>query len=89
MRRQLFLTALAALALGAAPAVADVWDLQTDNDNSASSTDNELVHGTLQIHDLAGTVDQDYYVIGQKPFSSYEMSGGIWGRGTSGPSGPR
>ena len=73
MGMQALSTAVMALALAAAPAAADVWDFQTDNDNSAGTTDNELVHGTVQIHDLGGAADNDYYVIGQKPYSSYEI----------------
>jgi hypothetical protein len=60
----------------AASARADVWDTQVDNDNS-SNTDNELVHGTQQLHDMATlpgpALDQDWYAIGQTPFSSYEI----------------
>lgn len=56
-------------------AVADVWDIQTQNDNT-SATENELVHGTDQLHDLGalpgGAADQDWYALSQKPFSSYE-----------------
>jgi len=57
-------------------AVADVWDIQTQNDNS-SATENELVHGSDQLHDLgvlAGNQpDQDWFALSQKPWSSYEM----------------
>ena len=57
-------------------AVADVWDVQTQNDNT-SATENELVHGSDQLHDLgvlAGNQpDQDWYALSQKPFSSYEI----------------
>lgn len=57
-------------------AVADVWDVQTQNDNSIA-TENELVHGSDQLHDLgvlAGNQpDQDWYRLSQKPFSSYEI----------------
>lgn len=86
MRRRYCLT-LAAFILAAAPAMADVWDVQTDNDNSAGTTDNELVHGAVQVHDLAGTADNDYYVMGQKPFSSYEIvaDGGSGDFGAFGP----
>jgi hypothetical protein len=55
---------------------ADVWDDQSDNDDG-TGTDNELIHGTSQIHDLGvrpGPVaDQDWYKIGQKRQSSYEI----------------
>ena len=54
-------------------AVADVWDVQTQHDGS-SATENELVHGTDQLHDLGGPPlpDQDWYALSQKPWSSYE-----------------
>jgi hypothetical protein len=56
-------------------AVADVWDIQTENDNTIA-TENELVNGSDQLHDLGaigGNADQDWYRISQKPFSSYEI----------------
>ena len=57
-------------------AVADVWDIQTQNDNT-SATENELVHGSDQLHDLGvlpgNLPDQDWYALSQKPFSSYEI----------------
>jgi hypothetical protein len=61
----------------AATAGADVWDTQNDNDNS-TGTDNELVHGSMQVHDLGvlsgpTAADQDYYLLSQKPRSSYEI----------------
>jgi hypothetical protein len=63
---------LAAVALSA-----DVWDVQSDNDNTALGTDNELMHGSLQVHDLAALAgplaDDDWYRIGQQPYSSYEV----------------
>jgi hypothetical protein len=75
MRTSWLFVALAA-ALYAAPASADVWDLQGDNDDSPG-TDNELVHGTNQQHDLGvrpGPVaDQDWYLMPQKRQASYEV----------------
>ena len=60
----------------AAVPYADVWDTASDSDDSAG-TDNELIHGTTQIHDLAvrpGPVaDEDWYRVGQKRQSSYEV----------------
>jgi len=57
-------------------AVADVWDVQTQNDNT-SATENEFVHGSDQLHDLGvlpgNLPDQDWYRLSQKPFSSYEI----------------
>jgi hypothetical protein len=72
--RALMVSLLAALA---ASAGADVWDIQADNDNSIG-TDNELIHGSSQVHDLGALsgptlADQDWYLLEQKPFSSYEI----------------
>jgi hypothetical protein len=52
---------------------ADFWDIQTQHDGS-NATENELVHGSDQLHDLGGPPlpDEDWYALGQKPFSSYE-----------------
>jgi hypothetical protein len=54
-------------------AVADVWDIQTTNDGG-NTTENELVHGSDQLHDLGGPPlpDQDWFTLSQKPWSSYE-----------------
>jgi hypothetical protein len=58
------------------PAVADVWDIQTENDNTLN-TENELIGGSDQLHDLGAlpgpAADLDWYRISQKPFSSYEV----------------
>jgi hypothetical protein len=62
----------------AGPAGADVWDVQTSSDNTPAGTQNELVHGSDQIHDLGAlagpAADQDWYRIGQKGFASYEVT---------------
>jgi hypothetical protein len=56
-------------------AVADVWDIETINDNG-NTTRNELVHGSDQLHDLGvlpgNLPDQDWFALSQKPWSSYE-----------------
>lgn len=69
-------TSLATLALGIGTASADVWDVQSTNDNT-TATRNELVHGSDQLHDLGGLVptapDVDFYALSQRPFSSYEI----------------
>jgi hypothetical protein len=77
MKKTLSVWALAVgVCLWVTPLSADVWDTQTDDDNS-SSTDNELIPGSSQAHDLSTrpgpTADEDWYVVGQKPFSSYEV----------------
>jgi hypothetical protein len=77
--REGFLKAVLAVALICAPAVAraDVWDLGSDNDNDFGS-DNELVHGLEQVHDMAaqqgGTVeDVDWYRFNQQYNTSFEI----------------
>jgi hypothetical protein len=58
----------------AAPASADVWDVGSPNDNTVS-TQNELLHGSRQTHDLASqpAADQDWYLLGQAAYSSWEV----------------
>lgn len=65
-----------ALAL-ASPARADVWDLNFDHDN-APSTDNTLLHGTVQTHDMlpiqgGSTADRDWYLMHVPDYSSWEV----------------
>jgi hypothetical protein len=73
-----WLYAVAVVALCAVPvaARADQWDLQDDNDDT-TGTDNELVHGTSQQHDLGvrpGPVaDEDWFLMPQKRQASYEV----------------
>jgi hypothetical protein len=76
MRGQLALVAALGSVLAlSARARADVWDVQTQNDNTAA-TENELVNGSDQLHDLAAlpgpVADQDWFSLSQKPYSSYE-----------------
>ena len=75
MRKTLLYAVLGA-SFCAGPAHADVWDLQTDNDNTLD-TDNELVHGTTQTHDLGALpgplADEDWYRMPSKPYASYEL----------------
>lgn len=58
---------------------ADVWDVQTNGDNASATTQNQLVHGTRQIHDLGGlsgppaAADQDWYWITVPAYSSFEV----------------
>ena len=65
-----------AFALVGPAARADVWDVQTQNDNSIA-TENELVHGVDQLHDLGAlpgpTADADWFGLRQRSFSSYEV----------------
>lgn len=88
MRKNVWLVLGVGLTLASGrTAMADVWDVQTQNDNTVA-TENELVNGSDQLHDLgvlAGpTPDSDFYRISQKPFSSYE----IVADATSGDIGP-
>jgi hypothetical protein len=65
---------VAGIGYGAA-ARADVFDDQVPNDDTSLS-ENELIHKTVQLHDLAaraGVADIDYYPISIKPYSSYEV----------------
>lgn len=61
--------------VGAAPVLADVWDLDPFNEDDSADTDNQLIHGARQVHDLAsqgGVADQDWYLFAKAPYSSYE-----------------
>ena len=63
--------------LPVAAARADVWDVQSQGDNT-SATENELVHGADQIHDLGvltpAAADEDWYRLSQRAYSSYEVT---------------
>jgi hypothetical protein len=76
MAKRLWLVLALGLALiGARPALADVWDIATNNDNLATTTENDLVHGSDQIHDLgdvAAAADQDWFTVGESANSSYQ-----------------
>jgi hypothetical protein len=77
MRKNVWLVLGVGLTLASGrTAMADVWDVQTQNDNTVA-TENELVNGSDQIHDLGAlpgpVADTDFYRISQKPFSSYEI----------------
>jgi hypothetical protein len=78
MAKRLWLVLALGLALiGARPALADVWDVATNNDNAAGTTENDLVQGSDQIHDLgdivAGTTpDEDWFTVGESANTSYQ-----------------
>jgi hypothetical protein len=76
MMRTLWLGLAFGLVLGVGNANADTWDVGVDPDNG-SGTDNELIHGTTQEHDLGAlpgpVADEDWFRIGQKRQSSYEV----------------
>jgi len=81
-----------AVLFGASLAGADVWDLGTDNDDDVGS-DNEIVHGMRQVHDLAmrnGVADADWYAFRLPDSRSYEilvdgLTGDV-GNGSTSPS---
>jgi len=78
MRITFWAVALAGTLCSSVPvARADVWDLGTDNDNDTGS-DNEMVNGLDQVHDMAaqqgGTVeDVDWYPFRVACNASYEI----------------
>jgi hypothetical protein len=79
MRSNILLRVALGLAVVGAPTASatDYWDLATDNDNSGpGGTDNELVHGTSQQHDLQANpgpvADEDWYSVLNHARSSYE-----------------
>jgi hypothetical protein len=56
----------------------DPWDLVAGvaGSDDSHATDNELVDGSSQVHDLeahAGGPDQDWFLVGLQPLSSYEL----------------
>ncbi len=61
---------LVAGSVAVAVPLADVWDVAGDNDDG-NGTDNELMHGTEQVHDLGvrpgPAADFDCFSIGQQP----------------------
>jgi hypothetical protein len=73
--RQLGTVLVLSLTLIAPVATAtDPWDLGAGDDGAG--TDNELIPGSTQQHDLqavGGVADQDWYLVSQKPYSSYEI----------------
>ena len=66
------------LALLASPrsASADVWDINSTDDDGSTSN-NEIAHGIVQVHDLAaqgGVADQDWIRVQNAAYSSYEAT---------------
>jgi hypothetical protein len=65
-----------ALVTAVAPATGaeDDWDLATHSDGGIG-TSNVLLHGSEQVHDLAGRIeiDEDWYFVLTKQYSSYEV----------------
>ena len=79
MRKNQVLPALAvglALLVAPSPGSADVWDVNGTDDDAVDSN-NEISHGTIQVHDLAaqgGLADQDWIRVQNRPQSSYEAT---------------
>lgn len=77
MRKTWGLIGVLGLMLAAPAGFADVWDTSsTTDDDDGSFTDNEFVHGSSQVHDLAAdaaVADQDWYKITTFAFSSHEV----------------
>jgi len=76
MRSQIRLGLALALALFCPrnAAAEDYWDKAGANDDNTASR-NELIHGTVQQHDLeaiAGLADLDFYLVNNYGYSSYE-----------------
>ncbi len=81
-RVMLFLGVGVVAAVLTAPAASmanDRWEFNfggTGADNGpwqSGLTDNELTPGSIQEHDMEGTTDEDWMILSQRPFSSYEV----------------
>lgn len=77
--RALGLALFGACVLSTGTLRADEWDIDR-SDDSSGGTHNELVHGSEQLHDLANYTshqqsldDQDWYLLAQQPYASYEV----------------
>jgi hypothetical protein len=67
------------LLAGSLTVKADVWDVGAENDDVLAETQNQLIHGSDQVHDLAAkgspaVADLDYFQMRATPFSSYYVS---------------
>jgi len=75
MRRLASILALSLVTAAATATTTDPWDAIVGDDDGPG-TDNELVHGTIQQHDLqaqSNVEDEDWYRIGRQPYSSHEV----------------
>lgn len=75
--RRLIAAVWAVCALGSGTLIADVWDYSGIGfpDDTAGTTSNQLVHGAVQVHDVAakaGVADQDFYIVAQPARTSWE-----------------
>lgn len=71
---------VAAIAAPRAATANDRWEFNfgagpgADNGPwESGATDNELTPGTVQEHDMDGAADEDWMIVSQRPFSSYEV----------------
>jgi hypothetical protein len=70
--------AVSAVLAGATGARADdIWDQVAPSDDGCADTNNELVHGARQVHDLQGGgvtfLDADWARVQQRKYRSYEV----------------
>ena len=75
-RKQARHALVSCLLLGAAMTAnaVDIWDAA--GGDGSGGTDNELIHGSDQVHDLesvGGVQDEDWFRLSQAPYSSYEV----------------
>ena len=64
----------AALCAPGASMAADRWELDNGPwQGGGNGTENLLYPGTVQDHDMEGAADEDWMIISQRPFSSYEI----------------
>ena len=76
MNRLMYILGAGALAavLGTAQPSMAVDRFENDNGSWQSGlTDNEMTPGSLQEHDMEGAADEDWIILSQRPFSSYEV----------------
>jgi len=63
----------AALSTPAASMAADRWEGNDNGPWQTGFTDNEITPGSVQEHDMEGAADEDWIILSQRPFSSYEV----------------
>jgi hypothetical protein len=62
----------AALGTPRASMAADRWENNDNGPWQPGFTDNELTPGSVQEHDMEGAADEDWLIVSQRPYSSYE-----------------
>jgi hypothetical protein len=75
-RLMLFVGVGAVAATLSTPAASMATDRWEGNDNGpwqSGITDNEMTPGSIQEHDMEGSADEDWIILSQRPFSSYEV----------------